>query len=276
MKVTDKTLIYDDDCPLCAAYTNAFVKTGMLQKRQPFSTASPELLHTINWQRSKNEIPLLDPTTKQIWYGIDALLEILGGRFPWIKTVGRCQPVNYLLKKLYNFISYNRKVIVAIKATPDKIDCTPTFNIFYRLLFMLVFLVLNTWMIYPLHRLLQHIPFYTLSSTQLLALHFIIVGINCTIACCLPKQTAFEYLGQVNMLALIAVLLTLPLIITNSYVNTGAVVNYTYLTLLFVVILKEYFRRMHFADILQRYRLIVFINLCCLLALCTCLFLPIH
>lgn len=276
MKVTDKTLIYDDDCPLCAAYTNAFVKAGILHKRQPFSAASPELLHTINWQRSKNEIPLLDPATKQVWYGIDALLEILGGRFPWIKTVGRYTPVNYLLKKLYNFISYNRKVIVAIKGTPDKIDCTPAFNVFYRLLFMAVFMVVSTCMLMPVHHLLQHIPFYTLSVTQLLSLHLAMIVINAAIACCLPKQAAFEYLGQVNMLSILTLLLTIPLIITNRYVPVGAVVNYSYLGLLLLVIFREYFRRMHFADILQRYRLIVFINLCCILMLCTCLLLPIQ
>jgi predicted DCC family thiol-disulfide oxidoreductase YuxK len=275
MKVTDKTLIYDDDCPLCAAYTSAFVKTGILHQRKPFSDASPELLHTINWQRSKNEIPLLDPATKQVWYGIDALLEILGGRFPWIKTVGRAQPVNYLLKKLYNFISYNRKVIVAIKATPGKIDCTPAFNVFYRVLFMLVFMVVSTSMLLPVHHLLQHIPFYTLSPIQLLSLHLAMIVINTTIACCLPKQAAFEYLGQINMLSILTLLLTIPLIITNKYVQVGAVFNYSYLALVLLVIFGEYFRRMDFAHLLQN-RLIVFINLCCIVALCTCLLLPIQ
>jgi predicted DCC family thiol-disulfide oxidoreductase YuxK len=276
MKLTDKTLIYDDDCPLCAAYTNAFVKTGLLERRQPFSSASAELLHTINWQRSKNEIPLLDPATKKVWYGIDALLEILGGRFPLIKTIGRVAPINYLLKKLYNFISYNRKVIVAVKTTPGKIDCTPSFNVFYRLLFLLVFLVFNSLMLYPLHRhLLATIPFYALSIGQLALLHFIIVGINCTIALCLPKHTALEYLGQVNMLALIAMLLLVPLMITHLFLQAAGILNYTYLALLAIVLTREYFRRMHFADILYRYQLIVFINLLCMVALCIFLFVPI-
>ena len=80
MENNDKVLIYDDACPLCVAYTSAFVKTGLLtaEGRKPFSDASPELLHCINWQRSKNEIPLFDPVSKKVWYGIDALLEILG------------------------------------------------------------------------------------------------------------------------------------------------------------------------------------------------------
>jgi len=30
METTDKILVYDDACPLCVAYTGAFVKTGLL------------------------------------------------------------------------------------------------------------------------------------------------------------------------------------------------------------------------------------------------------
>ncbi len=74
--------------PLCVAYTSAFVKTGLLttEGRQSFSDVSAELLHTINYQRSKNEIPLLDPVTNKVWYGIDALLEILEFKMPGHKN----------------------------------------------------------------------------------------------------------------------------------------------------------------------------------------------
>jgi predicted DCC family thiol-disulfide oxidoreductase YuxK len=278
MESTDKILVYDDACPLCVAYTGAFVKTGLLtvEGRKSFSDATPELLHHINWQRSKNEIPLLDPQTKQVWYGIDALLEILGKRFPVIKTIGRYKPVNWLLKKLYSFISYNRKVIVAAKTTPAKIDCSPSFNVFYRILFMVAFLVTNTLLIFPVHHnLLSQIPAYSLSVKQLLLLHFILVGIHCTVAAFLPKHTALNYLGQINMLALITTLLLIPLLITDSYIKTGNFVNLIYLALLAVVIIREFFRRMDYANIFHRYRIIILINLICAIAFCTCLFTPL-
>lgn len=279
MENTDKILIYDDDCPLCAAYTSAFVKSGLLTKegRQSFTAASPELLHNINWQRSKNEIPLLDPVTKQVWYGIDALLEILGQKCAFIKAIGRFKPVNWFLKKLYSFISYNRKVIVAVKTSPLKIDCTPAFNLFYRLLFMAIFLAANTLMIYPVHQyLLSHISGYTLSTTQLLGLHGLLVIINCLLALCLPKQTAIEYLGQVNMLTLVTNLLLIPLLLTNAYLQPGLWINYGYLALLTLVIFREYFRRMDFANILTRYWLIIYINLICIIGLFICLFVPLN
>jgi len=275
MKDTDKILVYDDACPLCVAYTGAFVKTGLLttEGRKPFSEASPELLHAINWQRSKNEIPLLDLNTNKVLYGIDALLEILGSKCRLIKNIGTCKPVNWLLKRLYNFISYNRKVIVAAKTPASKIDCSPSFNLFYRITFMIVFLLFNTVMLYPLHRyLLLQMPLYSLSANRLLLLHFILVFINCTMAAFLPKRAAVEYLGQVNMLALVTILLLIPLLITNSIIHTGSLVNYMYLSLLTLVIIKEYFRRMDYANILRRYRLIVLINLLCLIGFCVCLF----
>jgi len=279
MKTTDKILIYDDACPLCVAYTSAFVKAGLLttEGRKSFSDASPELLHTINYQRSKNEIPLLDPVSNKVWYGIDALLEILGQKCTLIKTIGHLKPVNWFLRKLYSFISYNRKVIVAAKASPLKIDCSPSFNMFYRLLFMLVFLAVNTLMIYPVHQhLLTKIPGYTLSVEQLFLLHIVMVAINCILALFMPKQTAFEYLGQVNMLTVVTNLLLLPLLITGTLLNLYNWINYLYLGLLTIVIFKEYFRRMDYANILNRYKTVITINLVCVIGLCICLFVPLN
>ena len=78
--MSNKIIIYDDNCPLCSAYTNAFVKTGFIDKegRRDFSTISPELLKKIDLHKSVNEIPLVDIKSNQVWYGIDALLEVLG------------------------------------------------------------------------------------------------------------------------------------------------------------------------------------------------------
>jgi hypothetical protein len=234
------------------------------------------LLHTINYQRSKNEIPLLDPVTNKVWYGIDALLEILGSKCPAIKTIGHIKPVNWFLKKLYSFISYNRKVIVAARVSPLKIDCSPSFNLFYRVLFMLVFLAANTLMIYPVHQhLLSKIPGYSLSAEQLFLVHTAMVAINCILALFMPKQTAIEYLGQVNMLTLVTNLLLLPLLITAIYLNLYSWVNYLYLALLTIVIFNEYFRRMDYAQILNRYKVVIAINLVCVIGLFICLFVPI-
>src|SRR5687768_10026750 len=138
----NRILIYDDNCPLCTWYTGLFVKYGFLPEggRRPFSTLDPALLNSIDFTKGKNEIPLLDTPSGKVIYGIDALLEILGQKFPFIKKAGSLRPVNWMLRKVYKLISYNRKVIVANRCGPGTIDCSPEFNDRYRILFMGIFL----------------------------------------------------------------------------------------------------------------------------------------
>lgn len=259
-----KTILYDDACPLCAWYTGAFVKTGLLgeKDRKAFSTASPELLQCIDQKRSVNEIPLIDNDTKEVLYGIDALVVIIGQRCPFVRVLGKNEIVKWPLKKLYNFISYNRKVVVARKTVEGRVDCTPGFNIFYRLLFMAVFLCFNTIMLFPLYTdLLTKIPLFSVSLMQFHLAHAVIVCINCLLAIKLTRREAIEYLGQVNMLALLTILLLIPLMLLNKWMAQAEWLNYIWLFLLSVFVVKEYFRRMDFAGITQAHSNIVAINL---------------
>ena len=136
----NKILVYDDNCPLCTWYSGLFVKYGFLKAggRKPFSTLDNDLLLKIDFDKSRNEIPLLDISTNKVVYGIDALLEILDQKIPFIKATGNIAPLKWILKKLYKLISFNRKVIVAKKCGPGRIDCSPDNNYLYRFIFMAV------------------------------------------------------------------------------------------------------------------------------------------
>ncbi|MEP7144534.1 MAG: DCC1-like thiol-disulfide oxidoreductase family protein [Ferruginibacter sp.] len=264
MNTNSKIIIYDDSCPLCAAYTNAFVQTGLIEKerRKKFSAISPELLSLVDVNRAVNEIPVIDANTKQVWYGIDALLEILGQKLPFIKTAGNIKPVKWVLYKLYKFISYNRRVIVATRQPAGNFDCAPDFNLRYRMLFMAFFLVFNTLMLIPLQQnLLSASQFKTTSVQQLEWAHLILVALNITLALMLGKKAGIEYLGQVNMLALITILICVPLIIINKYGHQhNSTINSVYLGMGTIFIIIEYTRRMKFADIIPNYPWVVFIN----------------
>jgi hypothetical protein len=269
-----KTLLYDDACPLCDWYTGVFVKTGLLGKdgRKAFSTASPELLQCIDQKRGVNEIPLIDNETKEVLYGVDALVAIIGQRCPIVRAVGKNECAKWPLKKLYNFISYNRKVVVARKSEGG-VDCTPGFNIFYRLLFMAIFLCFNTIMLFPVHaELLAKIPFFSISLMEFHLAHVILVGINCLLAIKLSRREAIEYLGQVNMLALLTILLLIPLMLLNRWIAEAGWWNYAWLFLLSIFIVKEYFRRMEFAGITRSHTNIVALNLACLAGFVTAMF----
>ncbi len=266
MKNNHFILIYDDKCPLCAAYTSAFVKCGILNKdsRKSFTTVDEYLLLQTDAERSKNEIPLIDTVTGKVYYGIDALLELLNTKLRGIKAIGSLQPVNWLLKKLYKFISYNRKVIVATKCGKGQYDCSPAFSYKWRVIFLLVFLCINTLALFPIHKYVFANSVLTGSSINYLQLlHAVLVGSNILLATTLPKTKAYEYIGQVNMLATIAVLSLLLLAGINKFLLVNTLFNNAYLLAVTVFIFKDYMRRMNYAGTLQT-TYITPINLACI------------
>ncbi len=78
MKTTEnnKALVYDDNCPLCKAYTAAFVKGGLLKakNRIAFSHVNIQQFH-LEWKKARNEIPLIDLKTGEVKYGVDLTTE---------------------------------------------------------------------------------------------------------------------------------------------------------------------------------------------------------
>src|SRR5688572_4275219 len=202
MKKSTVILVYDDNCPLCNWYTSLFVRYHLLEpdERKAFSSLDNELLEKICFEKSRNEIPLLDPATGKVKYGIDALLEILGGKSPLIKKIGQMPAVNWFLRKLYKLISYNRKVIVARKCNTGTIDCAPDLNYKYRYLFLFIGLLFNSLMLFPVYdHILKEIPGFTLSLIEIQIAHFLLVGMNAILSLFFKKQRRVEYLGQVNM-----------------------------------------------------------------------------
>ena len=252
MKPANKIIIYDDSCPLCEAYTAAFIKAGFLQKdgRQSFAHADESLLARIDLFRSKDEIPLLDLHTGKVLYGIDALLDVLSQKFSFIKPMAMVRPINWVIRKLYKLISYNRRVIVAPKKNASGFDCTPFFNIRYRLAFIIIGLIFNTMILFPLYTyILRPLPLNDITITQLQMAHLLLVVTNMITALLLKKEKSLEFLGQINMVALITMLLLIPLLIINKYLSANLQLNLLYCFGLAIIMGKAYFRRMRYAGI---------------------------
>jgi len=271
MKTTNRILLYDDYCPLCTWYSGLFVKFHLLEpgNRIAFSKADLSVLTAIDIEKGKDEIPLFDPATGQTLYGIDSLLEILDPKIPCIKRIGNTKPVNWFLRKLYKLISCNRKVIVAKKCGPGTFDCSPGFNLRYRTAFLLIFLLFNSCMLFPIHAyLLTPQSFYHLNSMQLQTGHLVFAGINCFLALFLQRRKAIDYLGQVNMLALVATLLLIAVTLFNIFLPLPGWTVLSFLLLATAFIIKEYRRRMNYAGIINSHKTIVWINI-----ICTALFL---
>lgn len=240
-------LIYDDHCPLCVCYTNLFVKTGLLapEERRAFSELPDDLLSRIDFVRGSNEIPLINEETGTVYYGIDALLEVLGRRMPWIKKAGNLPGLSFLLRKLYKLISYNRKVIVATACGKGEIDCSPSFNIRYRVLFLLLGLLFSILMLPPVHALWQRLPVFSFSQVDFQVFFFVLIAFCIALSAFLKKQQAFEFLGQVIMLAIICNLLLIPAIILGPLLNP--IVLSVYLVGLAIIVFREFIRRMTYA-----------------------------
>lgn len=263
MKTQNQILLYDDYCPLCVWYTGLFVKYGLLkpESRIPFSTADQEILNSINLQKGVNEIPLYNLQTGQTLYGIDSMLEIVGWKLPIIKKIGHLTPVNWILKKVYKTISFNRKLIVARTCRKDSFDCSPSFNLRYRIFFMFVCLCFNTLMLIPYHsHVFGKIPFYHLTNGQLQYSHFLFLMTNCFVALTLRKRLTVEYLGQVNILALSGILLLLPVMIANLLFDIPGLITLIYLLGATAFICTEYFRRMKYVGVFNRHKIVIMAN----------------
>lgn len=261
-------LVYDDNCPLCSWYSSLFTKYGLLPEngRKAFSTLDESLLQKIDFNRSRNEIPLIDPQNGTVSYGLDALLNILGAKYPWMATVGKWPVIYWFFRKLYKFVSYNRKVIVAKKCSKGSIDCAPDINYNYRFLFLLTGLLFNTLMLFPLQAQVFSTFHDPISVIGLQSAHFGLVGMNCLLAFTVKKEKAFEFLGQVNMLAITAILLLIPLLIVYQWIQLPQWALIFYLGLATVIVVKEYLRRMQYAGILLVNKWIVSINFVSIIA----------
>jgi predicted DCC family thiol-disulfide oxidoreductase YuxK len=140
----DHTILYDDECPLCREYTNAFVKTGMLDQhgREAFTNVVNSNIPNIDWNRARNEIALINKKDNSVQYGIDSLMTILSNSMPGLKRLFRFKPFYFLMNQFYFFISYNRKAIAPAKVFEGNSTCAPDLNYTYRWAY-----IIFTWLV---------------------------------------------------------------------------------------------------------------------------------
>ncbi|AZA77226.1 hypothetical protein EG347_06770 [Chryseobacterium sp. G0186] len=209
------TLIYDNECPMCTIYSKGFTQCGMLdgEGREAFTEISDQNKKLIDFNRAKNEIALVNHDNNEVSYGIDSLLLIIGSSFPSLEKIARIQPLYGFFKKLYSFVSYNRKQIIPSKKDNTDQSCVPDFNLKYRI---------------------GYIAFVAIFSAYILSLFSGRLAVNLApnffreLAVCLGQilwQTIFlkvylkdkiwDYLGNMMTVSLIGTLLLIPALITN-------------------------------------------------------------
>lgn len=233
------TLIYDNECPMCNIYSKGFIKAGMLDEsgREAFTELSFVNKNLIDFNRAKNEIALVDHGKNKVMYGLDSLLLIIGNSFPTLEKIARIKPLYWFFKKLYSFVSYNRKQIIPSAKDQTEEACVPDFNLKYRL---------------------AYIAFVVIFSGYILSLFSTKLGLGLTqnfwreFTICIGQivwQTLFlksylkdkiwNYLGNMMTVSLIGTLLLIPAL----FLHLNAMSSVFYFGTVVFIMLLEHLRR---------------------------------
>ncbi|MFD2584148.1 DUF393 domain-containing protein [Pedobacter vanadiisoli] len=235
-------ILFDNECPMCYAYTKTFVKTGMLAQdgRKAYQEMPQNICPLVDQQRAANEIALVNTETGEVTYGIQSLFKIIAYAIPFFKPLFLFGPFVYLMRKFYAFISYNRKVIIPVIAKENTIQ--PTFNIHYRIAYLLL-----TWIItaYTLnnyaHLLTDFIPLgsnyreYLICGGQMLFQGIIILFYR--------KGKLWDYLGNMMTISFAGSLLLLPALVVSHHLQVNPVLFMLYFLTVAGLMFVEHLRR---------------------------------
>ncbi|PJJ67490.1 thiol-disulfide oxidoreductase DCC family protein [Chryseobacterium geocarposphaerae] len=235
----NRTLIYDNECLMCNIYSKGFIKSGMLDKggREAFTEVSFKNKNLIDFNRARNEIALVDHEKNKVIYGLDSLLLIIGNSFPSLEKIARIKPLYWLFKKLYSFVSYNRKQIIPSRKDNTEEACVPDFNLKYRIAYMAFVVIISGYIL-------------SLFSVKLglgLRLNFwreltICVGQIVWQTVFLKsylKDKTWNYLGNMMTVSLIGTLLLIPAL----FLNLNQVFSVIYFGIIVFIMFLEHIRR---------------------------------
>ncbi|KQO33354.1 hypothetical protein ASF10_18510 [Flavobacterium sp. Leaf82] len=240
----NQTLLYDEDCPLCSLYTTGFVKSGMLDEngRKSYCQLSAEEQNFIDLKRATNEIALVDNKTKTVTYGIDSLIKVVGFSFPVIEKIATTKPIHFILKKMYSFVSYNRKVIIPGNVSEEnKLQCIPDFNYKYRFLFIAFALTITSFVLFGYSDLIPVLPKTNIFREVALAFGQIIF--QSLFLFKFDKRTIMNYAGNLMTVSLMGSLILLPILILNQFINIPEIVVLGWFAITVLIMFAEHFRR---------------------------------
>lgn len=215
MKSSEKILLYDGECPFCVAYTTAFVKWGVMQDHElrQFSTLDNDpFLARVDENRQGNEIPLVDAAGGQTVYGVEALLVLLGRKWPLIPRLFGRGLLNRFVQSLYRVISHNRRILLPRHYSQLKHSCAPTYSIKQRVK-LISFCSIIAMLITALFGAKVGVAF-GISQQQGALVSLIACGagwiLQQALAIVLLRKDAWDYIAHLSVLQLIGVVVLLP------------------------------------------------------------------
>ncbi|KRD63975.1 hypothetical protein ASE40_01125 [Flavobacterium sp. Root935] len=240
----NQTLLYDEDCPLCSLYTTGFVKSGMLDEngRKSYCQLSDEEQSFVDLKRAPNEIALINNKTKTVTYGVDSLIKVIGFSFPLIEKIATLKPIHFILKKMYSFVSYNRKVIIpGTVKEENKLECTPDFNYKYRFLFIGFALTITSLVLFGYSNLIPILPKSNITREIILAFGQIVFQSLFLLK--FDKKTIINYAGNLMTVSLMGSLILVPILILNQFINLPEMLVLGWFGITVFIMCAEHFRR---------------------------------
>lgn len=208
--LTNHTLVYDKDCPLCDWYTSMFLKYNLLdgEGRKDFGQVIEGNLFEFDVAKAKNKIALVNRENGAVTYGIDSMLKVLGHRFSIVRVLGKFAPIYWFLTQLYNLITYNRKIVIASDC--NKLgSCVPSRNVFWRVFFIIFCGLMTTWIVdaYFFSRLNEYyVGTRIFTDAAIFVAQLVFQYVMCLL---LKEKNIYDYLGQVSFVSFLGALLLL-------------------------------------------------------------------
>ncbi|WP_448701423.1 DUF393 domain-containing protein [Mucilaginibacter sp. AW1-3] len=236
-------ILYDAECPMCSVYTKALVNTGLLeaQGREAYQQIQPAACPMVDRQRAVNEIALVNQTTGEVVYGIESLFKLFGAAVPVLKPLFTFAPFVWLMSKVYAFFSYNRRVIIPVKAT-NAYQLQPTFKLDYRIAYLLF-----TWLLtaFVLTRYV-HLMYGLLPQGTAYREYLICGGqifFQGAIISLVANEKRWAYLGNMMTISFGGALLLLPGLLVAHWFNIAPLFYVLYFLAVAGLMFLEHIRR---------------------------------
>lgn len=211
-------LLIDKDCPMCQLYGGAFEKTGMIEQGtcSPYQTIDTTVSNRVDMNKARNEIAFYNTQTQEALYRLDALVYIITHNFSFLKPILKNITVEFLLRKLYKFISFNRKIIAPSSPQLNERICVPDLNLKYRLLYVAFVVLVSSTVLFHFTKPINEFMGWEnhLGREFLVCLGQLVW--QSVILYKLPKSKLLDYLGNMITVSLIGTLLLIPMLLISN------------------------------------------------------------
>lgn len=248
--LNNNILLYDSSCPLCRVYSQGFIAAGMLDQhgRMDYSQRSPEISQLIDADRARNEIALVNVEEKSVKYGIHSLFLIISNSLPALSILFNSRKFTWVMKKIYAFVSYNRRVIICGTDPENPNACNPDFNLNYRIAYLIFTILVSSFILMNFSPILNnYIPFPQggTSEISIVAGQIIFqILLLLTFGKKLNLTKVFDYTGNVMTVSFMGSLLLLPALVFHKMVpDVTESVYLLYFGLIIIVMFFEHKKR---------------------------------